>query len=307
MGDVVIATWATTAIRMRYPEAHIVFAVDDIYADVLDRETLIDEIYPISRSRWKGTRWSPRTWREQIVAHLRLRRYHFDLALDLHGHSKTALLMRIANAKKMALANASDNFVRATRGFVPDRPPNVHNVDWSLHCLRTMGDFPTPELPIMPPVREERESFRKVLGRESRVATISVGAVQPANRYPDDGWRRVGELLLARGFHPVYIGAPNIVFQEPEGATNLIGKLPLQGSMAAIAESAVLISPDTGTGHLGAAYGVPVVSIFGPGNAAVFRPYTKKGIVLQHGGRTDNIEPEEVVQSALDLAAVYAA
>ena len=71
--------------------------------------------------------------------------------------------------------------------------------------------------------------------------------------------------------------------------------------MAVIARSSLVLAADTGAGHLAAAYGVPVVSIFGPTDPEEFRPYSDAGIVLKSGDRTDDVSPEQVVMAAKEL------
>ena len=68
-----------------------------------------------------------------------------------------------------------------------------------------------------------------------------------------------------------------------------------------VASSELHMAGDTGTGHMAAAYGVPVVSIFGHMDPRNYRPYTKNGRVLRRGTEARNIEPEEVLAAARDL------
>ncbi|RDK12225.1 glycosyltransferase family 9 protein [Cupriavidus lacunae] len=90
--------------------------------------------------------------------------------------------------------------------------------------------------------------------------------------WPVDKWI---ELLegWARFFpwhKPVLIGTPaeaehmaKIADKFPN-ASNLCGKTPLPEMMTLIAEAALLIGTDTGPTHVAAAFGTPVVAIFGP-------------------------------------------
>jgi len=81
----------------------------------------------------------------------------------------------------------------------------------------------------------------------------------------------------------------------------LVGKLGLRETMSVIASSSLTLAADTGAGHLAAAYGVPVVSIFGPTDPDEFRPYTDRSVVLKEGQSTGLVRPEQVVESALKL------
>jgi ADP-heptose:LPS heptosyltransferase len=72
--------------------------------------------------------------------------------------------------------------------------------------------------------------------------------------------------------------------------------------MAAVALSSVHLAADTGTGHIAAAYGTPVVSVFGPTQPQNYRPYTDRGIVLRGPEDTTNVPPDDVLAAALKLA-----
>ncbi len=306
MGDCVMCAWAATGIRLAHPDCELVWAVEERFSQVLDAERLLTSVYSLPRTRWKRDRWSPQTWRDQLVAYTRLRQSGFDYGIDLHGHAKSALLLKLSGANRRAACGASDFFSSKLNTIVGGRLPGMHNVEWWVEVTRALIDIPFPATPMMPTLDMERRMVRDQFDR-ARFATISVAATQPANRYSADSFRRVGELLLRSGIQPVYIGAPGVVFEGPAGSADLVGRLSLRESMAAIAESEVHISPDTGTGHLAAAYGVPVVSIFGPADPKVFRPYTDSGRVLIRGGSPDNISPEEVVSAAESLIRSYAA
>ena len=99
----------------------------------------------------------------------------------------------------------------------------------------------------------------------------------------------------------MFIGGPGEVAPQVEGAIDLVGKLSLFETMAAIAHSSLTLAADTGAGHIAPAYGVPVVSVFGPTDPEEFRPYTDRGIVLKNGSETRAVAPEEIVRAAKSL------
>ena len=73
--------------------------------------------------------------------------------------------------------------------------------------------------------------------------------------------------------------------------------------MSAVAHSMVHLAADTGTGHMAAAYGVPVVSVFGYTDMIEYRPYTENGVVLNAGKSMDGVSPEQIVDSVESLVA----
>ena len=71
-----------------------------VAAPVVDENRLVNSVAEFPRDKWKANRWSPATWREQLRAYAGLRKHKFDWGLDLQGHSKTALALRIAKPKR---------------------------------------------------------------------------------------------------------------------------------------------------------------------------------------------------------------
>src|SRR5206468_1546598 len=108
-------------------------------------------------------------------------------------------------------------------------------------------------------------------------------------------------LMQREGFTVAFLGGPSDPHVELPGALDWTGALTLDQAMAAIALSEVHLAADTGTGHIAAAYGVPVVSVFGYTKAWKYRPYTDRAIVLDAGKSMDGIEPAQIVEAALSL------
>lgn len=295
IGDCVMAAWAATAIRNKHPQAKLVWAVETRCASVVEVGSLVDTLAEFPRDRWKKSRWSPATWREQILAFVHLRRDRFDVGFDLQGHSKTALCLRIANPTRRVSARATDAFAARLNPPIGVRPDGMHTVDWYGTVLKSVDEYELPERPIMPRV-EPKTSDRTIV-------TISVGAGQPDKAYPAEGFKRVACALMDDGMEVQFLGGPTDAPIIQSGAVDLVGKLPLGETMACVAQSAVHIAADTGTGHMAAAFGVPVVSIFGPKDPREFRPYTDRGVVLKEGSDPALVSAEAIVQAARGLLA----
>ncbi|MCU0316704.1 MAG: glycosyltransferase family 9 protein, partial [Fimbriimonadaceae bacterium] len=129
--------------------------------------------------------------------------------------------------------------------------------------------------------------------------SIQTGSGGLGKSYPIKQWDVVAQTLRSEGYRVVYIGGPSD--PQPCGELdNFVGKLSLRESMGVIASSALHLAGDTGTGHIAAAYGTPGVSIFGPMPSSVYRPFSPKTVVLERGGRPENITTDEVIEAALN-------
>jgi len=293
IGDCAMAAHAASCFRRSYPDGTLVWAVEERCSPVVDEGQLVTEkaVYP--RERWKKGAWSPKMWREQMRFYSRLRSVQFDIGLDLQGHSKTAICLRLSGAKKRLATRATDPLARRLNPVLRDFQGLQHTVERQLFALRTLGEFPGESKPVMPEVGSPPV--------EKPYTVIAVGAGKPWKAYPADCWNEVASALSRERRKVVFLGGPGEEAPQVEGTIDLVGKLSLSETMAAIAHSSLTLAADTGAGHIAAAYGVPVVSVFGPTDPEEFRPYTDLGIVLKNGDETSAVKPEEVVRAAKSL------
>ncbi len=294
IGDCVMAAWPTSAIRQKYPDANITWAVERICAPVIDDVRLANRVVAFPRDQWKRERWRVRTLAEQLRYYLSLRESPYDLGIDLQGHSKTAMALRISGARRRVAVHATDSFARALNPVPIQRAPGTHWVDHHMAVLNTVEPFPQVARPLMPELPPLPEGFPA-----GKVVSLCTGGSSAIKQYPREHWQAVARGLEAQGCQVVTVGGP----QDPPLDTpcvNYVGKLTLKESMAVIAASAGHIAPDTGTGHMAAALGVPVISLFAddPIQISTFRPYTDQGTVLTAHTPAE-IDPAEIIRAAI--------
>jgi len=294
IGDCVMAAWAATSYRNRYPDGKLVWAVERRCRAMVDEEQLVTSVAEFPRDRWKKNRWSPATWAEQLRAYAGLRKHHFDWGLDLQGHSKTALALLMANPKRRLAVDATDFLAKQFSPLaVTVSPTVVHTVERNHGALQAFGEFKLPMRPVMPGLAGAP--------RDPKLATISVGAGSIAKMWPIERWGAVANELKARGFEVTLLGGPDDPRIEVPGVQDCIDKLSLAETRNLVARSALHLAADTGTGHMAAAYGVPVVSIFGPSDDRRFRPYTQLGKVLRNGAETAEVSVDQVLAATDEL------
>lgn len=290
IGDCIMAAWPVTAIRQAHPEARITWAIQPRCAPVVASPDLVDELALFDREGWKWKVWSLKRWREQLGFYFGLRRQRLDVGFDLQGHSKTALALWIANPRQKWSVGGTDPLARRMNPLA-DLSGATHEVERGMAVIRMWQNLPLPERPIMPEL--------ELPCADEPVITIQTGAGGPRKSYPLEHWERVAQLLSDTGVRLVSIGGPG----DPAvpGTEALNGKLGLRESLAWVAASRVHLAADTGTGHAAAAYGVPVVSVFGPMSPERYRPWTSEGRVLRCGMNPADVKPKAVAAAAREL------
>lgn len=283
-----MAAWVASAIRRDYPESQLTWAVQDTCVEVVSPE--LAERFVADRLSWRSARWHPSVWRSQLRSFAGLRQRKFDFGFDLQGHLKTALCLRLASPVRRASHISTDRLAATLNPQVDVGRRTLHEVEAHHRLVETLlplSGYRTVRLP---------EPF----GPEAVGAvTIQTGASRAEKRYPVEKWREVAHRLVQAGSRVVAVGGPFDPGLDLPGVQNLVGKLSLAQTMAVLRASRMHLSGDTGTGHIAAAYGVPVVSLFGRSKPDRFQPIGAPVTVLT-ADRLADIPPEVVVKAAMD-------
>jgi heptosyltransferase-2 len=289
VGDAVMATPTLRALRQQYPEAKITYLlrryVKPVYAGMPWADRLVS--YRVGKTAKKAGR-------DGVVRLARrLRAGKFDLAVLLPNSFKSALVCKLAGIPRIV------GYDRDGRGFLlSDRliPPKENGkfppfpiVKYYLSLAQFLGATTADtamELFVTPHERADAE------------AVLARAGLSPAVDRP---WRSTGAPPLvilnpgaqygaAKLWLPEYFAEVSDTLQEQRGATVLVSSAPKERAIVeAISKHAkrpfidlakhrmslgalkdivrrcdLMVTNDTGPRHIAAAFGVPVVTVFGP-------------------------------------------
>ncbi len=285
-----MAGHAVSDLRLQYPDAEITWVVEDRCSGIVASPKLAHRRLDLPRSEWRE-KGDFKTLFAQYRWLTGLRQYQFDYGFDLQGHSKTAWCLRLSGASKRLSIEGTDalakrlNPVYTSTGF-DDR----HSVERSRELIRSV-------LP-MEPVSSDFLPGNAV-DRDRKLVTICVGAGHPSKIIPPATLHAVGVSLRQNSFKVVYLGGKDDSFETPPETTSLVGKTSIQESIDWIRKSAAHIAGDTGTGHIAAVVGTPLVTIWGNMPLDRFRPFTKSVTILNHGGKPAAVSASEIVEATI--------
>jgi heptosyltransferase-1 len=289
IGDNVLTAWAVTAIRDKFPDAHITWVTEKGFEAVLDTDHLVDELIVLDRKSHKQNRWNPASWFKQIGFYTQFRKMHYDYGVDFQGHMKTHILMALAKPRNRIAMWATDKlskWLNPTATLSGD-----HRVEQFMSVINHLDSFNCPKVPLMPEVHYDLPQMKNVV-------SINTGASMPFKFVPMPVLQEVADQLSALGYFVVGIGGPN----DPhlERVCDLCGKTSLKESLGVIRASACHVSGDTGTAHIAAAYEVPFVTCFVDllNHPKVFRPYSDKGLYLM----PEDVSVENIVRNVQEWA-----
>lgn len=285
LGDVVHAVPAVAALRRAFPAARLDWLVDARHRSIVDLVTVLDRTIALESPALKG--WT------RAVGQLRAARY--DLAIDLQGLMKSAVLARASGAARVVGFSIWHLREKTARPFYSDVRPaeGGHVITKNLRLLEAVGvhdaeiRFPLRDVPSA-----ALDALRAQIGADGRFALINPGAAWPNKRWPPD---RFGE--IASFLRDVY-GMTAVVLWGPgeellahgviaaSGGRALLAPPTTVTDLVALARAATLVvSGDTGPLHIATAVGTPTVSIFGPTDPERNGPYTPDDIAVS---RYDN-------------------
>ena len=294
IGDVVHALPVAVALRRRYPQVHISWAAEDWTAPLLRGHPAIDRIvvFPTMRWRYFGPRWVKSYW--QAVHSLRSTSY--DVSIDLQGLLKSTVVALLSRAPLRIGVDEQREGAHLVSRAVPRHPGRLHVVEDYLRCAEFLGASPTPAsfaLAVQPDARVsiDKRLFEMGVAAEVPLIVINPSASAAWKTWPVAHWARVasglstaGAIILVGGSAQKAVHA-EVARRAKRPVHDLTGRTTLAELVALLDRCAIHIAPDTGSAHIAAALGRPVVSLYGPTPTWRKAPYGYEDLAVCGDGR----------------------
>lgn len=196
------------------------------------------------------------------------RRYKGHTMLDLHGTLRSRILSLlwkgpIKRYPKMGLTrrlfdrthkdifrnvlertNVTQRYAMALEATPPDREqllPQIHLTD-----------------------QERTDAARRMVGLATApIIAVHPYATHPAKQWPREHWLELLELLGQNGLEYIVVGRDEVPLLTGS-EVDLTNRTDLRETCALLAETALLVTGDSGPMHLAAGMGTPVIAMFGP-------------------------------------------
>jgi heptosyltransferase I len=291
LGDVVHAIPVAAALRHAFPEAHVDWLVSAKHRDMLDLVPVLERRLAINdRSGASGGM-------SLTGAIGELRRGTYDIAIDLQGLIKSALLARSSGAPRVIGFSASYARERAARlfysdtydpgrGGLYDARETRHVVDINLGLLAVLGIAdPAREFPIAEVQSAAAARVAEQTG--GRYALVNPGAAWPNKRWPPERLAAIAVGLRDRhDLRSVVLWGPGeqtiaeAVVAAANGAALLSPRTAIADLVALARGASLMVSGDTGPTHIAAAVGTPLVGLYGPTRPARNGPMSPLDITV---------------------------
>jgi len=295
VGDVVMATPAVRAVRGHFPAARLIAVCKPYVADVLAGSPWFDDVIRLDRPgplallrHWWGTGGAsviPKT----------------DAAVLFPNSLRPALLARLAGCRTVVGFARYFRDPLLTRRLYPardhrGRPRPTPAIDDYNGVVRLLG-VPDPghrmELFTTPADEAAADAAWARLGLARFRTVVGLnpgGAFGAAKHWPTPYFAELARTLADRGAGVLVLCGPAeretaaaIVAQAGRPGVASLSDIPLSLGLtkAVVRRLALLVTTDSGPRHFAAAFGVPVVTLFGPTHVAWTETYYPKAVHLQ--------------------------
>lgn len=282
LGDCVLTTPALDLLKRARPDLRIAVAVEDRFRAVFEGNPDIELLTPPEIAAVR--RWSP------------------ELCLNLHGGSTSARLTAASGARLRAgFQHYRFSFlynVRIPRAQeILGTEGKVHTAEHLASALFFMG-APRIEIP-------RAKLFAEGVPKQRPYAVLHPFASHPSKTWPAERFLAIAERIhRAFDLEPVFIAGPG-----EDGSVFHPWRVVAGASLAEIKSllkgASLFIGNDSGPAHMAAAFGLPVLVIFGSSDIPVWRPWRTQAEVLSHPDGIASVELRDALD-ALERLRVHA-
>lgn len=282
LGDCVLTTPALEILKRARPDVRIAVVVEEQFRAIFERNPDIETL--LAPSFRELREWAP------------------ELCLNLHGGNASARLTALSGAPRRAgfahyrwqsLYNV--RIPRAQQILGEERV--VHTAEHLASAMFYLG-MPRVEIP------------RAKLFAGARPKVRAYAVIHPVASQPDKTWHAAGFLSAARylreslGLDPVFIAGPREDLSAFRAYRTVIGA-PLDEIKSLLSGAALFLGNDSGPAHMAAAFGLPVIVIFGASDAAIWHPWRTPSVIVQSPAGIESVT-EQQVRDALERMRVHA-
>lgn len=289
LGDVVLATPSIRALRNKFPQAKLFCLVDKNNRQVIERSPYLDGIITCDfKEKDKGLQGLL-----NIAAELR--RYCFDIVVDLQNSRKSHILAFLSGAlKRYGYNNKKFSFLLNYR--VKKNPLILAPVEHQFQTLELLGiNSKDTHLEIWPS-KEDEEYINKILSTEwlsykEPLIGINLAASSSwlTKCWPIEKISMLCDKLSEKNMRSIITGTEEdlpllekLLKLTKSKPLNFVGKTTILQLACLIRKCSAFVSADSAPLHVAAAVNVPIVALFGPTSPERHMPPAKKFAIINH-------------------------
>jgi ADP-heptose:LPS heptosyltransferase len=275
LGDCVLTTPALDILRRARPDLRVAVVVEDRFRAIFEDNSDVDEILPP----------------EPLV----VRRFQPRLCVNFHGGNRSAWMTAVSGARYRAGFGHFRH--RLVYNLHIPRAQEILGVERTVHTAEHLASAmfwlgaPVATVP-------RAQLVSRATGPVRPLAVIHPVGATPEKTWRADGFLEVAVHLRQSGLDVVVIGAETDDLSPFAGFRVLHGR-PLSEIKDVLATATLFVGNDSGPAHMAAAFGLPVVAIFGESDPAIWGPWqTASEVIRAHGGIRNVVASQVIAATA---------
>ncbi len=288
LGDIVLALPALTALHKSFPNARITWLIRPEFAPLLENHPHLTEIIPFDR-KFLGKAWfHPGASGSLLSLIKRLRNAEFDAVIDFQGLFRTASLAWLSGCKKrFGIAGAREFAPLFYTHKITQTKDCIHLVDYYLKIIKAAGASELDVQFVLPQQPEAADSVGRLLEShdisQDNYVVLVPGSAHEDKRWPIERFAELAERISSQFKLPIVAtgdaSEAALVEKLKELSkvpiANIAGQTSLSELVVLLKNAGLVVSNDTGPGHIAAALGTPLVLMFSWSNPARIAPYKR--------------------------------
>jgi len=293
LGDVIMTLPALGAIKRCYPDSKISWLIRPEFAGLIRGNSYLDEIIYFDRKFLAKALYKPRAFAAIFKLIKKLKDSKFDVVFDFQGLFRTGSLAYLSGAPVRYGLSDSREFAPL---FYTHRVPvdlNKHHVlEMYMDMLKFAG-IEDKQVEFILPMDSDAEKYVAEMLESSDVEPGQYAVLIPGSAHEDKCWpaekfARIAEKINNElGLKIVATGTASeaAIIEKIQSNTkvpilNLAGKTNLRQLIYVLKDAYVVVSNDTGPGHIAAIMGRPIVMIFGWSNPQRVSAYGRSDTIV---------------------------
>ncbi len=314
LGDFLLSTPAIKALRHCFPKADIGIVVRSYFAGLMVDNSSIDEVMVFYEN---GLMWTPkriwRLWRQLY------RQWDMAVVLSLEGHSLTSDIFAYLSGAKYILGSNRFVFPGCSRNFFYNLIPStsekkIHQTIRNMELVQYVGTDSSDLAEWIDVDHSERDAVKREFlnqhpDMDGELVGLHIGASKIENRWPVEKFCELARLLHTQyRLDIIVFWGPNEeelaeqFFHSVKTKTIAFEPSTLRKQALNFTLCDVVVCNDTGTMHLCAAVGTPLVSLFGPTDPKYWKPIGDRFVALRGKSHlVENISVNQVCREVVKL------
>lgn len=281
LGDMVISTGAIRSVKETFPSANVVLLSNSLMQQIAPSGSIIDELIIYDEKKFNGIK----SFTHLLKLLLNLRKYKFDLAINLRWHSDRCAMIAFLSGTKERVSSGPKKMMGLYTTKVPYPIGRYHEVHRNLDIVKAAGVIVLDETPYTHITLSERkfanDYFHANGLKKKNTICIHPGASKPIRAWIPERFKDIAIKLVEKYDVRVIVtwsgeekelaefiasADPKKIFIAPQ--THTIGELA-----ALIQSTKMCLTNCTGPMNVAVAIKIPTCAILGSSDPTDWGPY----------------------------------